>query len=210
MKVFKKKWVIPVAAAVLVLSIAGGAYAAASTSAPGTSDTSSAAEASDTTGTTDATSTTAVGQSTAKDGTCNDGDERGDRGSQGGGHGAETALTGDTLEKVKAAALASLGTGATVVRAETDAEGNAAYEVHATKADGTDVTVYVDESFQVVKTDTTQQGDRGGAPSGDGTMGRGHKGGDQGPGQGDSTTSKDKTGTTGTTATPGAATTGAI
>jgi len=210
MEILKKKWVIPVAAAVLVLAIAGGAYAAASASAPGASDTSSAAEAtdtSDTTGTNGTTNTTAAGQATAKDGTCNEGDERGGRGSQGGGQGAETALTGDTLEKVKAAALTSLGTGATVVRAETDADGNAKYEVHATKADGTNVTVYVNESFQVVKTETMQQGDRGGATAGDGTMGDGHKGVDQGRRQDDSNGSKDATGTT---AAPSAATTGAI
>ena len=35
-----------------------------------------------------------------------------------------------------------------------DADGNAAYEAHMTKADGTPVTVYVDERFQVVGDET--------------------------------------------------------
>jgi len=54
---------------------------------------------------------------------------------------------------VKAAALAKVA-GGTVVRVETDADGNAAYEAHMTKADGTPVTVYVDERFQVVGVET--------------------------------------------------------
>ena len=67
--------------------------------------------------------------------------------------GAETALTGDTAAKVKAAALAKTG-GGTVDRVETDADGHAAYEAHITKADGTHVTVYVDAQFNVVGSDT--------------------------------------------------------
>ena len=43
---------------------------------------------------------------------------------------------------------------ATVVRVETDADGNAAYEAHMTKADGTPVTVYVDKGFDVVGVDS--------------------------------------------------------
>lgn len=61
----------------------------------------------------------------------------------------ETPLTGDTLAKVKAAALAEVP-GATIVRVETDADGNAAYEAHVVKADGTPATVYVDKQFDVV------------------------------------------------------------
>ena len=80
------------------------------------------------------------------------------RDANGGGRGQqrgdETLLTGDVLEKVKAAALAKLGAGATVIRAETDADGNAKYEVHATKADGTMVMVYIDESYKVVSVET--------------------------------------------------------
>ena len=66
----------------------------------------------------------------------------------------ETLLTGDTASKVQAAAVAKAGAGATVVRVETDADGNAAYEVHMTKADGTPFTVYVDKSFAVVSVET--------------------------------------------------------
>jgi hypothetical protein len=62
----------------------------------------------------------------------------------------ETPLTGDALAKVTAAAQAKLGSGATIVRVETDADGHATYEAHATKADGTPVTVYVDASYDVV------------------------------------------------------------
>ena len=61
----------------------------------------------------------------------------------------ETALTGDTAAKVRAAAEAKVP-GGTVVRVETDADGHAAYEAHMTKADGAPVTVYVDEQFEVV------------------------------------------------------------
>ena len=66
----------------------------------------------------------------------------------------ETLLTGDTASKVQAAAVAKVGTGATVARVETDADGHAAYEVHMTKADGTPITVYVDKSFAVVSVET--------------------------------------------------------
>jgi hypothetical protein len=66
----------------------------------------------------------------------------------------ETLLTGDTASRVQALAVAKLGSGATVVRVETDADGHAAYEVHMVKADGTPVTVYVDKSFNVVSVET--------------------------------------------------------
>jgi hypothetical protein len=66
----------------------------------------------------------------------------------------ETLLTGDTATKVRDAALAKLGSGATIIRVETDAEGHAAYEAHATKADGTPATVYVNESFDVVSVES--------------------------------------------------------
>jgi hypothetical protein len=61
----------------------------------------------------------------------------------------ETLLTGDTAAKVRQAALAKVS-GATVIRVETDADGNAAYEAHMVKADGTPVTVYVNKQFEVV------------------------------------------------------------
>jgi outer membrane biosynthesis protein TonB len=66
----------------------------------------------------------------------------------------ETLLTGDTATKVQQAAVAKVGSGATVVRVETDADGNAPYEVHMVKSDGTPVTVYVDKSFSVVSVET--------------------------------------------------------
>jgi hypothetical protein len=66
----------------------------------------------------------------------------------------ETLLTGDTAAKVKQLALAKVGSGATVVRVETDADGHAAYEAHMVKSDGTPVTVYVDKSFTVVGVET--------------------------------------------------------
>jgi hypothetical protein len=143
MKAFKKKWAIPAAALVLTLSIAGGAYAATSGSS---------------TVTTGATGTTVAGQTQCD---ANGGGRCGQRGD-------ETLLTGDVLEKVKAAALANLGAGATVIRAETDADSNAKYEVHATKADGTMVMVYIDESYKVVSVETCGNG---------AGMGRGRMGG---------------------------------
>jgi uncharacterized membrane protein YkoI len=59
----------------------------------------------------------------------------------------ETPLTGDDLTKATAAAQAEVP-GATIDRAETDAEG-AAYEVHITKSDGSEATVKLDASFNV-------------------------------------------------------------
>lgn len=72
----------------------------------------------------------------------------------GGQRSDETPLTGDTAAKVRAAAVAKVGSGATVVRVETDADGHAKYEAHMVKADGTPVTVYVDEQFDVVSVET--------------------------------------------------------
>ncbi|HET7902195.1 MAG TPA: hypothetical protein VFL59_13495 [Candidatus Nanopelagicales bacterium] len=59
----------------------------------------------------------------------------------------ETAVSSSVAAKLEAAALAKVP-GATVIRAETDA-GDAAYEVHLTKSDGTLVTVKFDESYAV-------------------------------------------------------------
>jgi len=64
---------------------------------------------------------------------------------------SETLLTGDTAAKVRAAALAKVS-GGTIERVETDADGNAAYEAHMTRSDGSRVTVYVNKSFEVVGT----------------------------------------------------------
>jgi uncharacterized membrane protein YkoI len=62
----------------------------------------------------------------------------------------ETPLTGDDATKATAAAQAAVP-GATVERDETDADG-AAYEVHMTKSDGTEVTVKLDSNFAVTGT----------------------------------------------------------
>ena len=61
----------------------------------------------------------------------------------------ETPLTGDTAARARALALAKV-LGGTIVRVETDADGNAAYEAHMVKADGTPVTVYVSKELKVV------------------------------------------------------------
>lgn len=59
----------------------------------------------------------------------------------------ETQLTGSDATKAKAAALKAVP-GGTVYRVETDA-GDAAYEAHMTKANGTPVTVKMDKDFNV-------------------------------------------------------------
>jgi hypothetical protein len=72
-----------------------------------------------------------------------------------GGNPNEKALTGDTLAKAKAAAQAAVS-GATVdfATAEDPAENTgAAYEVHAHTSSG-EVTILLDKSFKVVKTET--------------------------------------------------------
>jgi len=63
----------------------------------------------------------------------------------------EDLLTGDTADKVKAAALAAVP-GGTIERVENDAEGSP-YEAHMTKADGTHVTVKVDAGFKATATE---------------------------------------------------------
>jgi pyocin large subunit-like protein len=69
----------------------------------------------------------------------------------------ETLLTGDAAAKVRQAALAKVS-GATIIRVETDADGNAAYEAHVVKADGTPATVYVNKQFEVVSVQTGMPG----------------------------------------------------
>ena len=71
----------------------------------------------------------------------------------GGQRSDETLLTGDALSSVTAVAKAKVP-GGTIVRVETDADGNAAYEAHMTAADGSRTTVYVDKSFNVVSVDS--------------------------------------------------------
>ena len=63
----------------------------------------------------------------------------------------ETVLTGDALARVTAAAKAKVS-GGTVVRVETDADGNARYEAHMLDSSGNPITVYVDANYDVVST----------------------------------------------------------
>lgn len=60
---------------------------------------------------------------------------------------AETELTGDVADKVRAAAVAAVP-GGTVIRVESDSDGSP-YEAHVRKADGTEVVVKVDAAFAV-------------------------------------------------------------
>lgn len=71
----------------------------------------------------------------------------------GGQRSDETPLTGDALAKVAAAAESKVP-GGTIIRVETDADGHAKYEAHMTDASGNPITVYVDESYAVVSTET--------------------------------------------------------
>ena len=82
----------------------------------------------------------------------------------GGQRSDETPLTGDALAKVTALAKAKVP-GGTIIRIETDADGNAAYEAHMVTADGTPTTVYVDKDFNVVSVDSGGPG----APAQSGT-----------------------------------------
>ena len=75
----------------------------------------------------------------------------------------ETPLTGDALSKVTAAAKAKVP-GGTIIRVETDADGNSAYEAHMVRADGTPVTVYVNKEFDVVSVESGMPGRPGRAP----------------------------------------------
>jgi uncharacterized membrane protein YkoI len=90
-----------------------------------------------------------------------------------GGHGGpgngETPLTGDAATKAKAAAVAKLGSGSTAEFASTEKDSSlagAAYEVHATKADGTHVEVILDASYAVLAVNTAPAGGPTGGPPG--------------------------------------------
>jgi len=65
----------------------------------------------------------------------------------------EEVLTGDTAEKVKAAALKAVP-GGTIERVETEADGNGTYEAHMTDANGSRVTVYFDSNFNLTKNES--------------------------------------------------------
>ena len=128
-----------VVAGALALGIIGGGYGIANAATgTGTSGTTAAATPATTLPAVGVAST-AVAASTPATGQGGFGGQRAD----------ETLLTGDTLAKVTAAAKAKVP-GGTIVRVETDADGHAAYEAHMTAADGSETTVYVDKSFNVV------------------------------------------------------------
>jgi len=79
--------------------------------------------------------------------------ERG-RGGRGGRHGGgpgagETALSGETKEKVEAAVLAEYA-GATILRTETNNDAAAPYESHIQTTDGKELEVLVSKDFAVV------------------------------------------------------------
>jgi hypothetical protein len=126
-----RTWTKPIAVAAMAVGVAAGSYGvayAASGSGSGTTTTPSPPAGAPSSAPPGATSQNPWGS------------RRSD----------ETLLTGDTLAKVKAAALAKVGSDATIVRIETDADGHAAYEAHMLKSDGTPVTAYVDTSYTVV------------------------------------------------------------
>lgn len=78
----------------------------------------------------------------------------------------EKNVTGDDKAKLEAAALAEVP-GATVIRAETDGNDGATYEVHMKKADGSVVTVEFDANFKVTGThDGFAKGGANGGPHG--------------------------------------------
>jgi uncharacterized membrane protein YkoI len=77
----------------------------------------------------------------------------------------EAALTGDTLAKVKAAAVAKVGGTVDSATTENDSSNTAAvYEAHVTKADGTHVTVILDSAYAVLSVETGGPGGHGGGP----------------------------------------------
>src|SRR5690349_5866297 len=84
-------------------------------------------------------------------------DQRPARGSQ---------LTGDTAAKVKAAAEAKVP-GATVLRVEDGGPYDSPYHAHVRKADGTEVVVLVNASFEATSVQTRPAGGPGG-PGGPG------------------------------------------
>ena len=125
----------------LALGIIGGGYGIAN-AATGTGSTGSTAA-------TPATTLPAVGAATAATASTPSTAPQG----FGGQRSDETLLTGDTLAKVTAASKAKVP-GGTIVRVETDADGHAAYEAHMTATDGSQTTVYVDKSFNVVSVES--------------------------------------------------------
>jgi hypothetical protein len=133
-----------IGAAIVGATVTGGAVGASliGTASAQTSSTTAAPAATPGTATAPATGQAPTGQS---------GQRPANFDPSKGGHVAngitETLLTGDTADKVTAAAKAAVP-GATIQRVENDAEG-ATYEAHVQKADGSLVTVKLDASFKV-------------------------------------------------------------
>ena len=73
----------------------------------------------------------------------------------------DVALTGETADKVKAAALAKVP-GATVLRVEEGGPDGSTYHAHVRKADGTEVVVLVNASFEATSVQTRPDGGPGG------------------------------------------------
>ena len=96
----------------------------------------------------------------------------------------ETELSGETADKVRAAALEEVP-GGTIIRLETDS-GPAAYEAHVRKPDGTAVIVLVNSGFEVTDVQEGRPGGRGGPggrpcdKDGDGNPDRGSGSGSNG------------------------------
>ena len=126
--------------AALVIGVAGGSYGIASAASGNGSST------------TTTPSTTAPSTQTAPAAPSGQpwGHQRSD----------ETVLTGDAASKVTEIAKSKVP-GGTVIRVETDGDGNAAYEAHMVKSDGTPVTVYVDKDFNFVSVETGGPGGHG-------------------------------------------------
>jgi uncharacterized membrane protein YkoI len=79
-------------------------------------------------------------------------------------HTPESALTGDVLAKVKAAAIAKVGGTVDSATTENDSSDTAAaYEAHVTKADGTHVTIILDSAYAVLSVETGGPRGHGGA-----------------------------------------------
>jgi hypothetical protein len=81
-------------------------------------------------------------------------------------HTPETPLTGSDAERATAAAKEAVP-GGTILRVETDSDGEASYEAHVRKSDGTEVLVLMDDSFNVTSTEEfSGRGGRGGGGRG--------------------------------------------
>ncbi|MGN6089988.1 MAG: hypothetical protein ACTHNT_11935 [Actinomycetales bacterium] len=106
------------------------------------------------------TSTPAPSSSTASSSTASSSTAQ-SPGSESGNRPQETPLTGDSLSKVTAAISAKYP-GATIERAETDADGGGTYEAHITKKDGSRVTVLFNTSFSITGEEAGGRGGQGG------------------------------------------------